>query len=110
MSDLIEDQKIHYIVKDYRRMYNGYWTLKTIIEEQDKSLKEKDKEILLLRSKVNELKKANLQDVLPKGKLKGILNDVEAITNSMNNKLQQSVSQTTKISNSIEEIRQLINV
>ena len=33
MSDIIEDQKIHYIVKDYRRMFNKYQALKAVIEE-----------------------------------------------------------------------------
>lgn len=110
MSDLLEDQKIHYIVRDYRRMYNSYWTQKTIIEEQDKSLMEKDKEILILRAKVNELKKEHPQDTMPKGKLKGILNEIETISNSMNARLSKNVSQASKISNNIEELRQLINV
>ena len=110
MSDLLEDQKIHYIVKDYRRMFNNYWALKTIIEEQEKALNEKDKEILLLRSRINELKQEHSKEELPKGKLKGILNEIESITNSMNAKLQQGVSQSTRISNDVEELRQLINV
>ena len=110
MSDLLEDQKIHYIVKDYRRMFNSYYTLKAIIEEQETALKNKDKEILLLRSRVNELKKEHPEYTIPKGKLKGILNEIESLTNSMNAKLQQGVSQSARISNNVEELRQLINV
>ena len=110
MSDILEDQKIHFIVKDYRRMFNSYQTLENIIKEQEKSLKEKDKEILILRSKVNELKNEHPEYSPHKGKLKGILNEIEALSNSMNAKLQQGVIQSNKISNDVEELRQLINV
>lgn len=110
MSDILEDQKIHYIVKDYRRMYNAHWTLKSVIEELQKSLKEKDKEILILMARVNELKNEQPKEQLPTGKLKGILNEIEAITNSINNKLQQSVSQSQKISSNMEEFREILKV
>lgn len=110
MSDIIEDQKIHYIVKDYRRMFNNYQALKAVIEEQNNSLKNKDKEILVLRAKVNELKKEHPVEELPKGRLKGLLNEIESITNSLSAKLQQSASQAEKISNNVEEFRKLINV
>ena len=110
MSDILEDQKIHYIVKDYRRMFNSYQALEFTIEEQVKALNEKDKEILKLRAQVNELKQEHPKEIFPKGKLKGILNDIEALTNSMSAKFQQGVSQSTKISNNVEELRQLINV
>jgi len=28
MSDIVEDSKVHYIVKDYKRMYEGFHTLR----------------------------------------------------------------------------------
>ena len=111
MSDILEDQKIHYIVKDYRRMFNNFWALAESNQILRDTIKEKDKEILLLRARVNELKKEKpKEEILPKGKLKGILNDIEAITNSMQNRLQQIVNQAARISNSVEEFRELINV
>ena len=111
MSDLLEDQKIHYIVKDYRRMFNNFWALAESNQVFRETIMEKDKEILLLRARVNELKKEKpKEEQLPKGKLKGILNDVESITNSMQAKLQQAVSQAARISNNVEEFRELINV
>ena len=110
MSDLLEDQRIHYIVKDYRRMFNTWHYLKGVLEEKDKALKEKDKEILLLRSRVNELKNKAPEAVISKNKLKGILNEVETITNSIKAKLSKGESQVDKISTNIEELRQLISV
>ena len=110
MSDILDDQKLHYIVKDYRRMYNTFWSLKEINQELHNTINEKDKEILILRARVNELKNEHPKEQLPVGKLKGILNEIESLTNSMNNKLQQSVSQSQKISNNIEELRELIKV
>ena len=111
MSDILEDQKIHYIVKDYRRMFNNFWALAESNQILRDTIKEKDKEILLLRARVNELKKEKpKEEIFPKGKLKGILNDIESITNSMQNRLQQTVNQAARISNSVEEFRELINV
>jgi chromosome segregation ATPase len=111
MSDIIEDQKIHYIVKDYRRMFNNFWALAESNQVLRETIMEKDKEILLLRAKVNELKKErSKQEQLPKSKLKGILNDVESMAKSMQVKLQQAVSHAAMISNNVEEFRELINV
>lgn len=108
MSDLLEDQKIHFIVKDYRRMFNEYQTLKTVIEQQVDSLEKKDKEILSLRAKVNEL-----QAVKPKkvtGSIKGKLTELECKSRSIIEKLRKSIEQEEKNINDVEELRQLINV
>ena len=111
MNDILEDQKIHYIVKDYRRMFNNFWALAESNQILRETIMEKDKEILLLRARVNKLKKEKpKEEQLPKGKLKGILNNIEFITSSMQSRLQQTVSQAARISNSVEEFRELINV
>ena len=110
MSDILEDQKIHYIVKDYRRMYDSYWDMTALIKQQQKALEQKDKEILVLRSKVDELKRTSLGCAVKPSKLKGILNEMETISNSMNNRLLQVTEQTNKISRDVEELRGAINV
>ena len=110
MNDLLEDQKIHYIVKDYRRMFNNFWALKEKNKILCDTISEKDNEIMLLRAKVNELKKAKPDEVIPKGRIKGLLNDLEAMTKSMTNRLDQQASQIAKINHSVQEFRELIKL
>ena len=109
MSDILEDQKIHYIVKDYQRMFNGYHSLKEQIQELNKTIYEKDKEIILLRSRVNELKKKDV-DALPlqTKAVKGKLSELETRNNSMYNTLDKLMSQAKKNSENIEEIKELL--
>lgn len=109
MSDLLEDQKIFYIVKDYRRMFNNYWSLKATIDELTSTVNKKDKEILLLRARVNDLKN-NVPKIDTSGKLKGIMNEIESQTNSLAHKLLQSIEQLEKISNNVETVMESINV
>ena len=96
MSDILEDQKIHYIVKDYQRMYNAHWNLKAVIEELQKSLDAKDKEILSLRAKVNELKNNPPINLKPK-------------LAEMENQLKSIVSRAGKVIDYVEEVRTLTN-
>ena len=92
-------------------MFNNFWALAESNQILRETIMEKDKEILLLRARVNKLKKEKpKEEQLPKGKLKGILNNIEFITSSMQSRLQQTVSQAARISNSVEEFRELINV
>lgn len=110
MSDILEDQKIHYIVKDYQRMFNGYHALKEQIQELNKTIYEKDKEIILLRSRVNELKKKKDVETLPlqTKAVKGKLSELETRNNSMYNTLDKLMSQAKKNSENIEEIKELL--
>lgn len=109
MSDLLEDQKIFYIVKDYRRMFNNYWSLKATIDELTSTVNEKDKEILLLRARVNDLKN-NVPKIDTSGKLKGIMNEVESQSNSVVFKLNSSIETLNKISKNVEALREIIKV
>jgi chemotaxis protein histidine kinase CheA len=109
MSDLIEDQKIHFIVKDYRRMYNTYWLLKEAMHVYDSLLNKKDKEILSLKAKVEDLEKyVELKGNT--GSMKSKLSELESRSSAILDKLQKSVEQIEKNMTNVEELRQLINV
>ena len=55
MSDLLEDQKIAYIVKDYRRMFDMHEQLVNAVKEATKVLKHKDNRIRDLERQVTNL-------------------------------------------------------
>lgn len=52
MSDILQDQKIHYIVKDYRRMFDNYSKMVDGIKEATEALRKKDMEIAKLKAKL----------------------------------------------------------
>lgn len=52
MSDILQDQKIHYIVKDYRRMFDNYSKMVDGIKEATEALKKKDMEIAQLKARL----------------------------------------------------------
>ena len=105
MSDLLEDQKIHYIVKDYRRMYQNYWILKDIIQTQDKLLEKKEKRILSLEAKL-----AAVEDNQPKAlkQIKGLVQDIEGRTSTAISYLQKEVTRLNKNLETIDRIREFI--
>lgn len=55
MSDLLEDQKVHYIVKDYRRMYEMHSQLVDAVKEATAAIKHKDNRIRDLEKQVTNL-------------------------------------------------------
>jgi hypothetical protein len=55
MSDILEDQKIHYIVKDYRRMYEMHTQLVDAVKEATAAIKHKDNRIRDLEKQVTNL-------------------------------------------------------
>ena len=103
MNDILEDQRIHYIVKDYQRMYEGFHAL----VEENKDLR---KQVEELKTKVyhlhNELDKK--EKIEAKKKLDGIvkcmLNDSMCQVNSLHNKARQFIEQTERITKTIEEL------
>ena len=103
MSDIVEDSKIHYIVKDYKRMYEGFHAL----VEENKALR---KEVVELRLKVehlhNNLEKKEKAEAKKKvdGTVKGMLNDSMCQINALHNKAKQFIEQTERLSKNIEEL------
>ena len=55
MSDILTDQKIHYIVKDYRRMYEMHNQLVNAVKEATAAIKHKDNRIRDLEKQVTNL-------------------------------------------------------
>ena len=63
MSDILEDQKVHYIVKDYRRMYEMHNQLVNAVKEATAAIKHKDNRIRDLEKQVTNLQ-AKLKHVM----------------------------------------------
>ena len=105
MSDLLEDQKIHYIVRDYRRMFNNYWILKDIIQTQDSLLEKKEKRIQALEAKLASMDKSQL--LVPK-QIKGLIHDIEGRTSTSIEYLQKEVTRLNKNLETIDRIREFI--
>ena len=112
MSDILEDQKIHYIVKDYRRMYNGFHALREEKEELQRKVNEKDIEILRLQSSIkdlkNELDAARKSAKKPQKAITAKFNDLEVRTDSMMKLLEKVMSHAQNNINNIEELSVLI--
>lgn len=112
MSDLLNDQKIHYIVKDYRRMYNGFHALREEKEELQRKVNEKDIEILRLQSSImdlrNELVKNSSSDKKQKKAINAKMTDLEVRTDSMMKLLEKVMSHAQKNINNVEELSLLI--
>ena len=115
MSDIVEDSKVHYIVKDYKRMYDGFHAL----IEENKALK---KEVDVLQTKVEKLQ-AKLEKYKneeakkekaetkknPNKRIIGVLNEIEARSNAIVNDLQKRIESINGIINNAEEIRTFLN-
>lgn len=52
MSDLLKDQTIHYIVKDYRRMFFQQQQLVDTCKDLQKKMEKRDKEISNLKARL----------------------------------------------------------
>ena len=110
MSDILEDQKIHYIVKDYRRMYNEHNELVAELKKLHSELQHKDNRIRDLEKQVEGLKKAPTPSTpKPSGAVRGAMNEIEARSNSVANQLRKSIESLNGIVKNVEELRVLIN-
>jgi hypothetical protein len=106
MSDILDDQKLHFIVKDYRRMYNTFWSLKEINQVLHNTINEKDKEILILRARVNELK----NDLKNAPKEPEIPSGLKKKLGEMDNQINSIISKANKIMENVEDIRILTKI
>ena len=111
MSDILEDQKIHYIVKDYRRMYNEYHTMVKALKEYKELLNKRDNRIRDLERQVENLKNQIPTEPpvvkIPK-EVKGLLNDAEAQVHATINKLEKRIAALTRTDESLQKIHDLI--
>lgn len=103
MSDILEDKQIHFIVKDYRRMYNGFHTLVEENKELRKQVETLEKKVVKLQSEVDKKEKVEVKKILD-GAAKCMLNDSLSQVNSLYNKAKQFIEQTERLSKRIEEL------
>ena len=98
MGDILEDQKIHCIVKDYKRMFEQHNTLIKACKEYQELLQKRDNRIRDLERQVENLK--NQISPEPPANLKKILGE-------MDNQLRSIVSRADKVIKNIEKARTL---
>lgn len=108
MNDILEDQKIHYIVKDYRRMFDQHQTMIKSLKDYEKLLHTRDVKIRELERQVEYLKD-NPPVPKPSGQVKSLFNDVEAQLNSTINNLDKRIEQLNKMAENIQKLREVIN-
>ena len=112
MSDILEDQKIHYIVKDYRRMYNQHGELvKELKRLQDKVL-HKDNRIRDLERQVENLKNQTPPEPpapkIPKD-VKRLLSETQVTIDASMRKLEKRIAALTTASENIATVKELLN-
>lgn len=102
MNDLLNDQKIHYIVKDYKRMYEGFHAL----VEENKSLRAKNASLAekigflrhdLLKAKAEREKKLD-------GATKGLLNNCHCQIDSLKTKANRVIEQIEALAKTYGDI------
>ena len=98
MSDIVEDQRTYYIVKDYKRMFEQHNTLIKACKEYQELLRKRDNRIRDLERQIENLK--NQTPPEPPANLKKILGE-------MDNQLRSIVSRAGKVIEYVEEARTL---
>ena len=98
MGDILEDQKILYIVKDYKRMFEQHNTLIKACKEYQELLQKRDNRIRDLERQVENLKNQTPSE--PPANLKKILGE-------MDNQLRSIVSKADKVIKNVEKARTL---
>ncbi len=109
MSDLLEDQRIHSIVKDYKRMYEQHDQLIKIGKQLQEELIAKDKELLRVRTELNDLK-AKLQNDKPLKEVKGQLGEIETRANSIAKNIEIATERINGIKDNIKQIREQLKI
>ena len=109
MSDLLEDQIIHNIVKDYKRMYEQHDQLIKIGKQLQEELIAKDKELLRVRTELNDLK-AKLQNDKPLKEVKGQLGEIETRANSIAKNIEIATERINGIKDNIKQIREQLKI
>ena len=108
MSDILEDQKIHLIVKDYKRMFDEHDQLVSIGKELQKELIAKDKELLRVRTELNNIKAKGLPDDKPMKAIRGQLSELETRVNSTANNILNATKKLEGISENIKQLKELL--
>ena len=110
MSDILEDQRIHNIVKDYKRMFDEHDQLVAIGKELQSELIAKDKELLRVRTELNNIKAKGLPDGKPLKAIMGQLNELETRVNSTVINILSATKKLEGISENIKQLRELLKL
>lgn len=101
MGDIITAQTIHYVVKDYQRMFNAFHAL----VEENKELREKverqGKRLSTLQGKVQ----SNVSNLSAKT-LKGQVNAMKSLLDSANGHLNKAQTRLSDISKLLEKLNE----
>jgi chromosome segregation ATPase len=108
MADILEDQRIHNIVKDYKRMYEQHDQLVAIGKQLQQELIAKDKELLRVRTELNNIKAKGLPDDKPLKAIKSQLGELESRVNSTANNILIATQRLEGIKDNIKHIKELI--
>jgi cell division septum initiation protein DivIVA len=109
MSDIVEDSKVHYIVKDYKRMYEGFHTLVKENKDLRKMVDELQKKVEHLHSELDKKEKIEAKKKID-GAVKGMLNDSMCQIYALHNKAKQFIEQTERITKTIEQLDKEIRI
>lgn len=104
MSDIVEDSKVHWIVKDYKRMYDGFHALVEENKELRKQVEELKLKVFHLHGELDKKEKAEAKKG-PNKRINGILNEIEAKSNAISNELKKRIDSLDGIIKNAEEIR-----
>jgi chromosome segregation ATPase len=112
MADILEDQRIHNIVKDYKRMYEQHDQLVAIGKEFQKQLIAKEKELSAVKAELEDVKKkikSALDDKPPKT-IKGQLCDLETQLSSVTKNILIQAKRLESVSEKVKQIKELLKL
>ena len=112
MADILEDQRIHNIVKDYKRMYEQHDQLVAIGKELQKQLIAKEKELAAVKDELEDVKKkikSALDDKPPKT-IKGQLCDFETQLDSVKRNILKETQRLDSVSHKVKQIKELLKL
>ena len=107
MADILEDQRIHNIVKDYKRMYEQHDQLIAIGKQLQQELIAKDKELLRVRTELNNIKAKGFPEKLLKN-IKGQLSELETRVNSTAHNILIATQRLEGIKDNIKQLKELL--
>ena len=112
MADILEDQRIHNIVKDYKRMYEQHDQLVAIGKEFQRQLIAKEKELAAVKAELEDVKAKVKAKSAPDEKLlkniKGQLGELETRVNSTAHNILIATQRLEGIKDNIKQLKELL--
>ena len=102
MNDIVEDSKVHYIVKDYKRMYEGFHALVKENKDLKKMVGDLQKKVVNLQTELDK-KKVKVEKKVD-GSVKGMMNDGLCQVNAIHNKAKLFIEQTERLAKTLEQL------